>query len=216
VDTSLYEYFQKQVANTGTDSRYICIYTCLQPPLDVAFNIQSFGAERESVDEEARRRWADAGGIDTFLSFELVGYASHPDAFAERKVEVAVNPLFSLPRFDLVPRGLIGDGVYDGSRFRLRLYLAHDVTDAFLAHVLARGRRTEPSEPLPELFRRWSENRAEWQGEEHRLDLLEKFQNVITGHDPALANICFGICDVRSGDRLAQGKTLYNICGLSA
>jgi hypothetical protein len=61
-------------------------------------------------------------------------------------------------------------------------------------------------------LRLWNLSRVGWEGEEHRLDLGLKFQDGITGFNPAFANLRFDLCDVKLGDRLRQGKTIYNVC----
>ncbi len=155
-------------------------------------------------------------GLDTFLDFWFVGYVNHPGPFIQQAVEVRVNPLSSLPRFSLLSEGLIGRGFHDGVRFSISLYLPLEVTKELLAHVQARGRRHELSRPLDELLRLWNSNREGWQGEEHRLDLGMKFQDGITGFNPAFANLRLDLCDAKQGDRLSQGNTVYNVCRLYA
>ena len=216
MSTSLYDYSREQASDTISRGKYISISTCLQPPLEITFNIHSFGDERDTISQENTEDWVRAGGLDAFLDFSLVGYVSPPDPFIQQAVEVKVNPLWSLPRFSFVSEGLIGRGFHDGARFSISLYLPLDVTKELLAHVQSRGCRHEPSKPLDELLRLWNSNRGGWQGEEHRLDLVMKLQDGITGFNPEFANLRFDLCDVRPGNRLSQDKTIYNVCRLYA
>jgi len=127
-----------------------------------------------------------------------------------------VNPLSSLPRFSLSPEGLLGRGIHDGARFSISLYLPLDVSKELLAHAQARGRRHQLSKPLDELLRLWNSKKEGWEGEEHRLDLGMKFQDAITGFNPAFVNLRLDLCDVKPGDQLSQDKTVYNVCRIYA
>jgi hypothetical protein len=62
----------------------------------------------------------------------------------------------------------------------------------------------------------WSSNRGGWEGEEHRLDLGMKFQDAVTGFNPAFANVRFDLFDVKRGERMNEGKTTFNVCRIYA
>ena len=64
---------------------------------------------------------------------------------------------------------------------------------------------------LDELLGLWNSNRGGWEGEEHRLDRGIKFQDAITGFNPAFANLRLDLGDVKPGDQLSQDKTIYNV-----
>jgi len=215
VTTALYDYSRAQASESIMQGRYISISTCLQPPLEVRFSIHSFGDKRDTISDGETEDWIRAGGLDPFLDFWLVGYISHPDPFVQQPMGVRVNPLSSLPRFSLSSEGLLGRSIHDGARFSISLYFPLDVSKELLAHVQARGRRHQLSKPLDELLRLWNSDRGGWEGEEH-IDLGMKFQDGITGFNPAFANLRFDLCDVKPGDQLSQGKTIYNVCRIYA
>jgi len=210
----LHDFLRSQNDNPVSKGRYVGIHSCLQPPLDVKFSIHSFGDNRE-LDEQQRKEWSQVNGVDAFVEFTLIGYVSHPEPFSARKMEVMVNPLSSIDRFELGDHGLIGHGNFDSTRFLIHLYLSDATTDRLLAHVSTLGRRTQAVTPIFDLIQRNRDNPAGWQGEEHRLDLLDKFQGEMTGNDPAFANIRFDLCDIRAGEHPALGAvTYFNVCRL--
>jgi len=216
VSTALYGFSCAQAADSSTQGRYISISTCLQPPLEVRFNIHSFGNKRRTISDDETDDWVRAGGLDAFLDFWLVGYVSYPNPFVQQTIAVRVNPLSSLPRFSMSSEGLLGTGTYCDARFSISLYFPLEVSRVLLAHVQARGRRHQLSKPLDELLRLWSSNREGWEGEELRLDLGIKFQDAVTGFNPAFANLRFDLCDIRPGGQLNQDKTIYNVCRIYA
>jgi hypothetical protein len=210
--TLLHNSFRGQNDDPISKGRFVTIHACLQPPLDVMFNIHSFGDNRE-LDEQQRKEWSRVNGVDAFVEFTLVGYVSHPEPFTARKMEVMVNPLSSMERFELGDHGLVGHGNFDGTRFLIHLYLSPAITDRLLVHVSALGRRTQPVTPILDLMQRKRDNLAGWQGEEHRLDLLDKLQGEITGGDPSFANLRFDLCDIRAGGHAdVSAVSYFNVC----
>jgi hypothetical protein len=190
-------------------SAFISIYACLQRPLAVKFNIHSFGDERDTIDTANQYLWGKVGGQDAYLEWEMVGYVSHPDIFSQEKATLLINPLGSSDRFANLEKGIIGVGFSD-PKFVFRLYMPLDVSEAFLRHVNAVGRGTEPSAPAIDLLMKQQESPGGWQGEEHRRNLLDVFGNEVTGHNPDLFNVRFDLINVRYIDRARW--TAFEIC----
>ena len=67
--TTLYDYFRGQASDSITRGRYVSISTCLQPPLEVGFNIHSFGDKRDTVTDGEIEDWVRTGGLDAFFTF---------------------------------------------------------------------------------------------------------------------------------------------------
>ena len=185
--SSLYSEFLRTADDSITNGRWYNVSAACGAPINVGFRIHSFGDNQDTISQEDRQSWAQAGGVDSFLEFESNGYISHPDPFAAKAVNLLVNPLGSLDRFKLREKGSLGDGWYDGKTFLIRIYLDFPQTQQFLEIL------KNPD------FQHQTE-----------VDPLGELQRDVTGYDPAAVNIRFDLFNLKYQER--PGWTSYEIC----
>jgi hypothetical protein len=209
MDPKALSHYSSAQREKDPESKFISIYACLQRPLEVKFNIHSFGDEQDNIDASDKQRWEKLGSQDTFFEWEMVGYVSHPDIFAHNKATLLVNPLGSFDRFTCLNKGVIGNG-YSNPEFVFRLYISLDVSEALLRHVNAVDRGTEPSASAADLFLKRQNSPNGWKGEEHRRNLLDVLGGEVTGRNSDLFNVRFDIINAHYYDR--PQWTAFDIC----
>jgi hypothetical protein len=191
------------------------IGTHLQPPLEVSFNIHSFGDDRKNIAPNELDKWIKNDGIDAFIEYNLTGYIVSAELLADKKCDVAVNSLGSLDWIENRTKGIIGEGWFEADRFHMGIWLPHYAADAFLNHLTTPSRRYTPQKTATEMLLKWQKTRDSWQGDENRVDLLNLFERPMTGSDnAAFINVRFDIFDLRPIDRM--NHTAYSICRMYA
>jgi hypothetical protein len=207
----LYDYFNDRWKIEDSLTHFVSVRARLQRPLEVGFNIHSFGDGRDRLDEADRERWSIIEGVDAFMEFSMVGFVSSPEAFAERRCELLVNPLGSRDYIDNSKKGIIGDGWLKESQLLLRLWLRPAASESLLRHIQDKDRRYHGSRTALEMMAERKENSTDWEGDEHRIDLLRLLSSqIVSDTSPNLIDVRFDLCDLAFHER--AGQTGFGIC----
>jgi hypothetical protein len=127
------------------DLERIQFWVCAFQPHDIQFHVRGRQMEAGTLARDEKKEWAKAGGIVSYLTWQLDGFVSQPKTFCGRQWRLEVEDLdFHEIRLN-GSAGILGSGYLDeDSGFRVQLQMPPIVTEGLLKQLKQTQDRTEP------------------------------------------------------------------------